>query len=32
MGTIRASLGYMSTFEDVDALVQFIKTKYVNRR
>eukprot|EP00884_Botryococcus_braunii_P001647 jgi/Botrbrau1/11483/Bobra.0360s0010.1 len=32
MGTIRASLGYMSTFEDVDALIQFIKTRYVNRR
>lgn len=32
MGTIRASLGYMSTFEDVDALVNFVKRKYSNRR
>jgi hypothetical protein len=31
LGTIRVSLGYMSTFEDAEALVNFIRTEYVDR-
>jgi hypothetical protein len=31
LGTIRVSMGYMSTFEDAEALVNFIRSKYVDR-
>lgn len=31
LGTIRVSLGYMSTFEDAEALVNFVRTKYMDR-
>ena len=32
LGSVRVSLGYMSRFEDCYALVQFIRSKYINRK
>jgi selenocysteine lyase/cysteine desulfurase len=31
LGSVRVSLGYMSTWEDCHALVQFIAAKYSDR-
>lgn len=31
LGSVRVSLGYMSTFEDVQALLDFIAARYRNK-
>ena len=32
LGSVRISLGYMSRFEDCYAMVQFIRSKYTDRK
>jgi molybdenum cofactor sulfurtransferase len=32
LGSVRVSLGYMSTFEDVEAFCLFMERTYLNRR
>jgi hypothetical protein len=32
LGSVRASLGYMSTFEDCYALIKFVEGKYKDRQ
>jgi selenocysteine lyase/cysteine desulfurase len=31
LGSVRVSLGYLSTFEDVEAFCLFLQSKYVDR-
>jgi molybdenum cofactor sulfurtransferase len=32
LGSVRVSLGYMSTFEDVEAFCQFLEKTYIDRK